>query len=292
MRRGAAAVLFAAVLLTQPGEAHKGITSKFTYHVEVYPIFLNRCGRCHVDGGVGPMSLLKYEDAFPWAESLRSELLGVSDNLPRLAPRPEHALTDLEIAADAAIERLKREGPTAKEVPAGPEAGDFVKAAHRQISARELDIILDWATGGTPEGNTANAATPVAWRNDWTHGTPDLSVAMARPFDMPADTLESTREFVLPMPIALPRAAARFDLLPGNPSIVRSATVSIRSKDGQIRALGTWFPRQTPVPLALKPVVRLEPGAEVIARIHYKKTWKSEGQPMSDRSTIGFYFPD
>ena len=33
-----------------------------------------------------------------------------------ITPRPGHALTDLEIAADAVIERLKREGPTAEEV--------------------------------------------------------------------------------------------------------------------------------------------------------------------------------
>jgi hypothetical protein len=36
--------------------------------------------------------------------------------------------------------------------------------------------------------------------------------------------------------------------------------------------------------------VRLAPGSELIARIHYKKTWKYEGQPMTDRSTIGLYF--
>jgi zinc protease len=33
-----------------------------------------------------------------------------------ITPRPGHSLTDLEIAADAVIERMKREGPTAEEV--------------------------------------------------------------------------------------------------------------------------------------------------------------------------------
>ena len=33
-----------------------------------------------------------------------------------ITPRPGHSLTDLETAADAVIERLKREGPTAEEV--------------------------------------------------------------------------------------------------------------------------------------------------------------------------------
>jgi len=56
--------------------------------------------------------------------------------------------------------------------------------------------------------------------------------------------------------------------------------------------LGTWFPRQTPVPLALKPPARLEPGSAIVARIHYKKSWKHEGQALTDRSSVGFYFAD
>jgi hypothetical protein len=255
------ALLMVAALSILPGDAHKGITSKFTYNGEVYPIFLNRCGGCHVDGGVGPMSLLKYEDAFPWAESLRSELLAAA-------------------SGDEA-------GPPGRS-PA--EAG--IKAAHRQISARELDVVLDWATGGTPEGDKANTPAAIAYKGEWSRGKPHLAITMTNPFDMPADMFETTQEFVLPIPVEQPRSAGQLDLLPGTAAIVRSADISIRSRDGQVRTLGTWFPRQMPVPLPLRPVARLEPGAELLARIHYKKTWKFEGKAMSDQSTIGFYFAD
>jgi len=40
----------------------------------------------------------------------------VGEFMMTITPRPGHSLTDLEIAADAVIERLKREGPTAEEV--------------------------------------------------------------------------------------------------------------------------------------------------------------------------------
>jgi zinc protease len=40
----------------------------------------------------------------------------VGDFAMTITPRPGHSLTDLEAAADAIIERLKREGPTAEEV--------------------------------------------------------------------------------------------------------------------------------------------------------------------------------
>jgi zinc protease len=40
----------------------------------------------------------------------------VGEFMVTITPRPGHSLTDLETAADAVIERLKREGPTAEEV--------------------------------------------------------------------------------------------------------------------------------------------------------------------------------
>src|ERR1700674_2543137 len=127
-------VLVAVLLLSLTGEAHVAVTTKYTYNNDVYPVFLNRCGHCHVTGGVGPMSLLRYEDAFPWAESFRVELLDAADHEP----------------------------------------GDFIKAAHRDLSARELNVVLDWANGGFPEGDHANAPASVALKNDWASGKPDL----------------------------------------------------------------------------------------------------------------------
>ena len=40
----------------------------------------------------------------------------VGEFIVSITPRPGHSLTDLEVAADAVIERLKREGPTTEEV--------------------------------------------------------------------------------------------------------------------------------------------------------------------------------
>ena len=59
----------------QPATAHKAITSKYTYNDDVFPIFRDKCASCHAPGGVAPMSLMTYDDAFPWAESIRAELV-------------------------------------------------------------------------------------------------------------------------------------------------------------------------------------------------------------------------
>ena len=243
------AVVVIMLMLAAAGDAHKGITSKYAYNADVYPVFLNRCSRCHIDGGVGPMSLLKYEDAFPWAESLRAELLNATTEDPH----------------------------------------DFVKSAHRQISARELDIVLDWALGGTPEGDPAQAPPPASLRIAWTLGPPDLVAQMPNRYHMDVTALESTHEALLPIPTPTPVTIDRIDLLPGNAAIVRSAVLSLRSRDGTTRMLGTWVPRQVPVAIALKPPVRVEPNSQIVARLHYKKTWKYEGEAMSDLSLVGLY---
>lgn len=237
------------LLLVSAATAHEGVTSKFTYNADVYPVFLKRCGGCHIDGGVGPMSLLKYEDAFPWAESLRAELL------------------------DAA----------------GGDPHDFVKAAHRQISGRELDIVLNWATGGTPEGDKAQTPQAPPLEVDWAAGAPDVTASMPHPYTIDAAAIESTHEAALPISTPSSVTIDRIDVLPGNPAVVRSALLSLRSPDGTVRVLGTWMPRQVPAPIVLKPAVRIDPGSQILAQVRYKKNWKQEGQPVSDLSRVGLY---
>ena len=73
-----------ALLAATTIDAHKGITSKYTYNDDVYPILRDKCGHCHAEGGSAPMSLLKYDiesgGAAAWAESIRENL--VSEAMP------------------------------------------------------------------------------------------------------------------------------------------------------------------------------------------------------------------
>ena len=114
------------------------------------------------------MSLLKYEDAFPWAESLRAELLTAHPNCGSGA-RP----------------------PT---ISSRPRIG--------RSPARELDIVLDWATGGTPEGDKAQTPPAASLRIDWAAGTPDLIAPMPNRYHMDVTALEATHESALPVPDA------------------------------------------------------------------------------------------
>ncbi len=47
---------------------------KVTFTRDIAPIIYNRCAECHRAGQIAPMSLLTYEQARPWAASMREKV--------------------------------------------------------------------------------------------------------------------------------------------------------------------------------------------------------------------------
>ena len=257
----AALALCAVAVAIQPGEAHKAITSKYTYNDDVFPILRDRCASCHVPGGIAPMSLMTYDDAFPWAESIRAEL--VAAHMP----------------------------------PWNAEEGyGELKRAHT-LTPKELDVILTWATGGNPRGSLDQTLPTVTLNNDWKLGAPDLPLTLPAEFTLAADKMEDWQEFTLPTGTTEARWVRAVDLRPGTPSIVRSATIVVKNAAGPSggstavpeHVLALWLPGQDPAP-ADGVAFRLPAGAQLGVRIHYKKTWQFEGKALTDRSTVGVYF--
>ena len=253
-------VVAGALLATRHGEAHKAVTSKYTYNDDVFPILRDRCSKCHVPGGVAPMSLMTYDDAFPWGESIRAELI-------------------------------------AAHMPPWNAEGGFgeIKHAH-PLSPNELDIILTWATGGNPRGSIDQKLPAVTLVNDWTMGKPDLTLTLPSEYAMPADSMEETKEFTVATGVAEARWVRAVDLLPGTPAIVRSAVIYVKTSAAPAagpapeQVLARWVPGQDPEPLDGGAAFRLPAGAQLGVRIHYKKTWSYESKPLTDRSTVGIYF--
>ena len=261
--RVAAVTSALATLCAMSGEAHKPITSKYTFNEHVLPIFRGHCTPCHVDGGAAPMSLTAYADARPWAESIRAEV--VSAHMP-----PGQAESGV---------------------------GSFVNARH--LSPRELDIVLTWATGGTPEGPTPADSPAVAALADWPMGVPDLTIPVPSAVTLPARTVETTEEFLLRSPALEGRAIRAVDLRPGTPAVVRRAVIYIRTRQPSPtqpplpeRVIAIWAPDRSVVSHDNYAAFALPNGAELVARITYRKTWKYENIEVTDRSVVGVYFAD
>lgn len=253
-----------ALLATQSGEAHKKVTSRFNYNDHVFPIFRARCSQCHVKDGVAPMSLVTYQDAFPWAESLRLELLAAE--LPS------------EPAAPASLTNEK-----------------FVKTAHTRLSPREFDTVMEWATGGTPQGNLDQQLPVVTLRNEWTLGAPDVALQLPAALTVGANDTERTEQLVLGTKLTKKQMVKTIDVVPGNPSILREAVVCLKSTAACTPdapgVLAVWYPGlEKAVPIKDGQGVELPAKAELVVRMRYKKSWQHEGMEVSDRSTVGLYF--
>jgi hypothetical protein len=259
---GPAFVLLGIALSVEPGRAHKPITSPFTYNDDVFPILRDRCARCHVPDGVAPMSLMTYEDTVPWGESIRVELL--SGHMPPWS-------------VDAAPKRLRNAQP---------------------LSAREMNVLLTWATGGTPLGAPEKTPAPVTHERRWALGPPDLELALPREVTLESDKQEDIVEFVVPTGFSERRWLRAVDLAPGTPAIVRSATVQIKSAtparaDKTISAehmLALWLPGDDPIPVDGSAGFEVTAGAELLVRVRYRKTWQYERKELRDRSVLGLYF--
>jgi mono/diheme cytochrome c family protein len=247
------ACAIAAGISVQRLDAHKPVTSKYTYSEDVYPIVKEHCGSCHAPGGVAPMSLLTYDAARPWAESIRLEL--TAGHMPPWFGDPSVAP---------------------------------LKDVHK-LSPRDVDVVLTWVSGGTPPG-PGKPVPEVAIKSVWRHGRPDMTFSLPAPFTLPADRSEDTREFVLQAANDRDRLIAAADLLPGNPSIVHDAMVYTTGPTrGTPNVIAAWVPGLAPVASGPGAGFLWRAGEPLAVRIHYKKTWKYENKPASDRTTVGVY---
>ena len=241
------------------GEAHKPITSPFTFSEDVLPIIRTQCAACHAPGGVAPMSLLTHADAVPWAESIRVELM--AGHMP----------------------------------PWGIQTATGRFRNLRAFTAREMNVLLTWASGGTPPGKPDAPDTAALPQPQWPLGEPDLTIPLREA--AVADNVQTLdEEFRIPLPARPLRAV---DLLPGTPAIVRRATISVRAvADARSagltpeRLIALWVPGDHPVALDAGVGFQVPPTAELIVRIQYRKTWQYERKAMTDQSRVGLYFAD
>jgi hypothetical protein len=259
----AAAIGAALIAAPSPGEAHKPITSPFTFNEDVFPIVRDRCAACHVSGGVAPMSLLTHPEALPWGESIRVELL--SGHMPPWS-------------VDSAPARFRNV---------------------QMLSAREMNVLLTWVSGGTPPGDPEKPPPAVDRQSDWPLGTPDLVLPLPET-TLAADAQELIADFTIALPPGTRRTLRAVDLLAGTPAIVRSAIVTAASGEAASpladdastpeRTLALWLPGDHPLPLDEGTAFRVPDDGRLSVRIRYRKTWEYERTTMTDRSRVGLYF--
>jgi hypothetical protein len=123
-------------------------TGNVTFAKEVAPILQRACQDCHHRNGVGPMSLVTYEEARPWAKSIKARItMG-----PHAGVMPPWF-----VEKDIGIQNLK---------------GDM------SLSDREIATVVKWVNDGAPLGNASDMPKARVFDDSgaWTTGEPDLVV--------------------------------------------------------------------------------------------------------------------
>ena len=57
-----------------PSAASAQQPRQVTFSKDVSPILQSKCQSCHEPGSIGPMSLVTYQDARPWARSIKTRV--------------------------------------------------------------------------------------------------------------------------------------------------------------------------------------------------------------------------
>ncbi len=253
--RAAAASAVGLVLLgwSVRVEAHRPMVSRFTYAADVLPILRARCGACHVEGGVAPMPLLTHAEAFPWALAIKEQVL--AGHMPPW--------------------------------PASQGPGVFAHAS--TLTARELDVLVDWASGQTPEGAHIGAPPPPE-RTRWALEPPSLEVAFPTATTLGGDEIEAVRDFTIPPFPGPARLLRGVDVAPGDARLLRRVTVSLGASDDPAAVVAVWVPGQSPRLFDPGMGYEMPTAVPVTVRVAYRKTWRTEADTLTDRSTLGWYF--
>ena len=153
------AVTAGAVLMTAaPARAADAVKAQVTFSKDVAPIFQQKCQECHQPNSIAPMSLISFQDARPWARSIK-------DRVSTRQMPPWH------IDPAVGVQKFKND---------------------MSLSDDQINTIVAWVDGGALQGNPADMPAPkkLDADNEWRgvkdgYGPPDL-VIKAPDYTMPA----------------------------------------------------------------------------------------------------------
>jgi hypothetical protein len=159
---------------------------KVTFSNQVVRIFQEKCQDCHRAGTAAPMSLVTFEEARPWAKSIKERVL--SGNMPPWhidkTYGVRHFSNDMSLS-DAQIKTI------AKWVDSGAAEGD----------KKDLPPVKQW-----PSDNV--------WQLSKQFGEPDL-VVKSEPYTMPANSQDQWWRPLAQIDVKEPRWVRAVEMRPG-----------------------------------------------------------------------------
>jgi mono/diheme cytochrome c family protein len=103
-----------------------------TFTKDIAPIFQEKCEACHRPDSIAPMSLVTYEEARPWARSIKTRV-------------NDRQMPPWNIDKTVGIQEFKND---------------------RSLSDEQIATIVRWIDTGAPKGDVKDMPKPVKWPDD------------------------------------------------------------------------------------------------------------------------------
>jgi mono/diheme cytochrome c family protein len=155
-----------------------------TFNKDVAPILFANCAECHRAGESAPMSLLSYQEARPWARSIKEKVAA------RAMP-PWHA---------------------------DPHVGKW--SNDRRLTQTQIDTIVAWVDGGAKEGDAKDLPAKPKFIDGWSIGKPDIVLTMPEEFTLDASGPDEYQYFEVPTNFTEDKYVQMAEARPGNRKIV------------------------------------------------------------------------
>ncbi len=261
-RLGIVAACILPVLLLATG-AQKVTEKKVTFTKDVAPILFKSCVECHRPGEMAPMSLLTYQEARPWARSIREQV-------------------------------VKRAMPPWS---ADPKYGHW--ANDPRLSQQEIDTMVAWVEAGSPKGEDKDLPPTPKFTEGWTIGQPDVVLQMQEEYTIPAEGTVPYLYFTMPTNFTEDKWVQAIEIRPSNRTVVHhviaytqdgnnknmSAGTEGETRGGRVQLTGITPNKPGSV---FEPGVAklIKKGSNIVFQMHYT----TNGKEAKDRTKIGLVF--
>jgi mono/diheme cytochrome c family protein len=205
-----------AVVLAMAAPALAADSAKpVTFSKDVAPIFQKRCQECHQPGSIAPMSLMTYQEARPWAKSIKERV-------------SQHQMPPWHIDRSVGVQKFKND---------------------MSLTDDQVDTIVKWVDGGALQGDPKDLppAVPVTVDNGWKgqrdgFGAPDL-VVKSDEYTMPAQHQDVWFRPTSKIPLTEPRWVKMVEIRPtslqGRKIIHHSIAYLVLNNDPDAVSTGT-----------------------------------------------------
>jgi mono/diheme cytochrome c family protein len=229
-----------------------------TFAKDVAPIFNKACVECHRPTMFAPMSLTTFDDARPWARSIKQRV--VSRVMPPWGADPAHG--------------------TFKNDP--------------RLTQKEIDTIVAWVDAGAPKGDDTDLPPQPKFADGWTIGKPDAIFTMDEEFTIPATGTIPYKYFRAPTGLTEDKWIQAIEIHPSARAQVHHVLAFTQPAGSVPKPGGELGPNNIGGVTPNKPGLVFEPGvarllrgnSDIVMQIHYT----ANGTENKDRTTVGVIY--